>query len=87
MYLAISERRTCKSHIFSILFQLLFFISKVSEPSRFISSSFPVLRRVIRHCHPDKHMHLPPRSPAFLELQKIFTILSDSYNRYKAAQS
>lgn len=43
--------------------------------------------RVIRICHPDKHMQLPARGAAFLELQKIFTILSDSYNRYKASQA
>jgi hypothetical protein len=40
---------------------------------------------VIRACHPDKHMDLPPRSAAFLELQKVFTALSEAYNAFKAA--
>ena len=48
-------------------------------------SAVSVYRKVIRCCHPDKHMSLPPRSAAFLELQKVFTVLSEAYNSFKAS--
>ena len=40
-------------------------------------------RKVIRHCHPDKHSHLDSIGEEFLELKKVFTVLSDAYSRYK----
>jgi curved DNA-binding protein CbpA len=42
-------------------------------------------RKVIRQCHPDKHMDLPPGSGAFLELQKVFTALCEAYKLHKSS--
>ncbi len=41
--------------------------------------------KIVRACHPDKQSHLQPGSRGFLESARLFTILSDTYNRYKTA--
>ena len=63
------------SHLYILLFTVLCLLSLPSTTHR----------KVIRCCHPDKHMSLPPRSAAFLELQKVFTVLSEAYNSFKAS--
>jgi hypothetical protein len=40
-------------------------------------------RKVIRLLHPDKHGGLDASASEIMELTKLFTVLSESYNSYK----
>lgn len=42
-------------------------------------------RKVIRLLHPDKHGGLDASASELMELTKLFTVLSESYNSYKLA--
>lgn len=42
-------------------------------------------RKVIRLLHPDKHGGLDASASEIIELTKLFTVLSESYNSYKSS--
>lgn len=45
----------------------------------------PFGRKVIRLLHPDKHGGLDASESELMELTKLFTVLSESYNSYKSS--
>ena len=77
--LATYEESTCKLLPFRFLIESCLTVCNAYPPS------FSRGRKVIRLLHPDKHGGLDASESELMELTKLFTVLSESYNSYKSS--